>query len=799
VLKPGSGSGSDDRPDDYGITKTDPCLTPTQSFAWEAYGPIFSRCIGCHNSFGLARQEGVQLRLTFPGEPDFAERNVALLSAYASRTIDSQNGTLPLLLAKPTGQVSHVGGTVIDPDSAEGQLLASFVDKLANPAACSQVPDDRAALALASLQSAPPRLSYARAKLALTGQLATPEELDAFPDTEEALSAKIDELLASEAFLGRAQDMFTDWLLTDAYSSLVRGRDLMQQLRDYPRNSFFEPLCSPEVQNNCCDAATEDCCPNFFDAAICTAQATNLAIDAVAREPLELVKHVVRHDLPLTELLTANYSMVNPYSAVVYGFTDLQRAELFDNDPSNDATEFKPAQLAPTPLNALRSGPDGAYPHAGILSMPSLMVRYPSSSSNQQRTRGARLVLERMLAVPVMKLSDFSTASLPANADLELATQEYPACTVCHAAIDPIAGHFRNFGSSGQYRPGARPPSHLPDPSFLNETQSETDTVEPLPWLAAQLARHDRFAIGVLMPVLADLIGAEILTPPTDVLSEGYRAKYLAFRIQQLEIQRLRREFAGYQSLRLKPLVKSIVMGTYFRAHTAPAFDATTREALALAGVGPGTLLTPEQIARKLEHVTGLTYRSGLTPAGRDMFRSFQEFRLMFGGTDWDATPQRYREPSVIAVRIAMRMGNEVACLAVPQDFAVKDTAARRLFRNVSATTTPESGGEAAIRAEIRRLHRFLLNEDLAEGHPELEASYRLWTQTRAAGTAAIDANDASTRLPTRCRALGSFVEPSVPYPSDTHDALEEDPEHVVRSWMAVVAYLLSDARFFLQ
>jgi hypothetical protein len=25
---------------------------------------------------------------------------------------------------------------------------------------------------------------------------------------------------------------------------------------------------------------------------------------------------------------------------------------------------------------------------------------------------------------------------------------------VCHAAIDPIAAHFRSFGSTGQFRPG---------------------------------------------------------------------------------------------------------------------------------------------------------------------------------------------------------------------------------------------------------------------------------------------------------------------------------------------------------
>jgi hypothetical protein len=792
----GDPQGND--PNLIGVTKTDPCMTPTQSFAWETYGPIFSRCIGCHNNFGLARQVGVELRLTFPGEPDFTESNVALLTQYATRQVDTADGKLPLLLAKPTGRIAHVGGTVVPPDSPEGKLLQSFVEKLRNPPTCKQVPEDKAQTALSSLQLASPRQTYARAKFALTGELVTPEELDGFPDTEEALDAKLDELIKAEAFLSRVQDMFADWLLTDAYSSLVRGRDLMDQLRDFPRNGFFEPLCTMPDQNDCCDTATEACCATSIDPAYCSA-GINRAIDAVAREPLELVRHVVRNNLPLTELVTADYTIINPYSARIYGFTDVQLAELFDADLNNDATEFKVARLAPTPLNGLRAGPGGGYPHSGVLSMPSLMVRYPSSTSNQQRTRGARLVLDRMLAIPVMKLSDFSTASLPANADLELATQEYPACTVCHAAIDPVAGHFRNFGSTGQYRPGSRLPAHLPKSVFLSAAQAEGDMADPLSWLGKQVASHDRFAIGVLMPVLADLIGAEILTPPTDVLAEGYAAKYLAFRIQQIEIQRLRREFAGPQALRLAPLVKSIVKGSFFRAIGAPEFDQTTRDALSLAGVGPGTLLTPEQLARKIEHVTGLTYRSGLTPNGRDMFRSFQEFRLMFGGTDWDATPQRYREPNVMAVRIAMRTGNELACLAVPRDFSIKAAAERRLFRNVESGTTPESGGEAAIKAQIRRLHRFLLGEDLPDGHPELEATYQLWTSTRSAGLAAISSRSIQTSLPTRCRATGSFEATAVPYPTETHVVVDQDPQHTVRSWMAVIAYLVSDARFFLQ
>src|SRR5262245_47534609 len=173
--------GMEPIPDTVGITMTDPCFTPEQSFAWELYGGVFSRCIGCHNDFGLARQVGVALRLTFPGEADFARRNVGVLRSYAPATVDVGGTPMPLLLAKPTAQTAHVGGEVLKPGSPEARLLESFVEKLNTAPSCSEVPADAAQVALDSLTSAPPKETYARAKFALTGEVATPEELDALP------------------------------------------------------------------------------------------------------------------------------------------------------------------------------------------------------------------------------------------------------------------------------------------------------------------------------------------------------------------------------------------------------------------------------------------------------------------------------------------------------------------------------------------------------------------------------------------------------------------------------------------
>jgi hypothetical protein len=790
-----------------GSTKTDPCFTAEQSFAWELYGSVFSRCIGCHNEFGLARQVGVALRLTFPGEPDFAAKNVALLRGYAASKVDVSGEQLPLLLAKPTARIAHVGGEVLAPDGPEARLLASFVSKLEKAPSCREAPPDEAEVALSGLKLATPKETYARAKFSLTGQVATPEELDGLADSEAMLDQQLDALMKTPAFLVRAQEMFSDWLLTDAYSSIVRGDDLLGQLRDYTQRTYFQPLCTPEDMNGCCNSAMQACCATTeADPSVCTAALNNLAIDAVAREPMELLKHIVKNDLPLTELVTANYGMANPYSATIYGLTAPQRAAMFDTDRANDADEYKPMLLTATAQNNLRLTGAGDYPHAGVLSMPVTLVRYPSSTSNQQRTRSARVILERMLAIPVMKLSDFSTAKLPPDADLELATQQYAACTVCHAAIDPIAGAFRNFGSSGQYRATTRAKlaDHLPESAFLGQPMPTTAGTDPLRWLATQVAQHERFGLGMLMPVLADLIGTDIVTAPSDMLAEDYRARYLAFRVQQLEVQRLRREFVGPAGLRLKPLIKAIVKGPFFRAIGATSTDEITREGLALAGVGMGALLTPEQLARKIESVTGLTYRAGLVPTGRDMLRSFRDYRLMFGGTDWDGTPQRYREANAMSVRIAMRMGNEMACIAVPQDFAIIDPAQRKLFRGVELATTPESGGEAQIRKEIRRLHRLLVSEDLPEGHPELEATYQLWLQSHQAlqpaatgGTRQTGTTASARRV--QCRAIASFNAEQTPYPTATHRVVDQDTTNTLRPWMAVTAYLLSDARFFLQ
>jgi hypothetical protein len=52
--------------------------------------------------------------------------------------------------------------------------------------------------------------------------------------------------------------------------------------------------------------------------------------EAMLREPTELIKYIVRNERPFTEIVTADYIMVSPYTARGYGVFD-ELVEKFTN------------------------------------------------------------------------------------------------------------------------------------------------------------------------------------------------------------------------------------------------------------------------------------------------------------------------------------------------------------------------------------------------------------------------------------------------------------------------------------
>ena len=177
----------------------------------------------------------------------------------------------------------------------------------------------------------------------------------------------------------------------------------------------------------------------------------------LAREPLELIAHVIENELPYTEILTADYTMVNPQLAVAYrsdvdfvddsnidqwqmavteGYTRIDQSTVYEN--ADDFGAYVSGGL-PT-----------VYPHAGVLNTLGWLSRYPSTATNRNRAR-SRWTWYHFLGFDIERSAP-RTTDPEALADTDNPTLKNPNCTVCHEIMDPVAGAYQNYGDDGFYK-----------------------------------------------------------------------------------------------------------------------------------------------------------------------------------------------------------------------------------------------------------------------------------------------------------------------------------------------------------
>jgi hypothetical protein len=94
--------------------------------------------------------------------------------------------------------------------------------------------------------------------------------------------------------------------------------------------------------------------------------AIDYANTSLAREALEHIAFVVRNGKPFHEIITSDYMAMNPFTARIYGVDDIAWA-----DPL-DPKEF-------------HEGRAPGIPHAGILSSPMFLNRFPTTATNRNR------------------------------------------------------------------------------------------------------------------------------------------------------------------------------------------------------------------------------------------------------------------------------------------------------------------------------------------------------------------------------------------------------------------------------
>jgi hypothetical protein len=806
-----SNTSSDPASGNDGTITAPTCQTDEQFMANQVWPRILSQCAACHNGGGLAGTSGYILQ----NDASAYQENWDL-----SRTYEQANSGQ--LLAKAMATVAHGGGRLITDGDSNHSTFTEFLQRFTNPITeCENsdaLPpsgtaiDARTLTTKLTLNSASQTLR--QAALLLAGRLPTDSELNNV--TEDNLKAAIRGLMTGDNFDQFLMEAANDQLLTMKWaSSRTPGLSALNGENFYPQvNQRIQPLEDARDALVNSGTATDEQIQLANTAVWEAHQYTNRGL---AEEPLRLITHVVKNERHYGEVLTANYIMVNPFT------NDVFDAGAIFND-NNDPNEWQPGYIS----SGYRDRSSN-LPHAGVLTSPMFLARYPSTETNRNRAR-SRWTYYFFLGVNIEGL-----AVRPMNGDslmdVDNPTLNNPDCAVCHEIMDPVAGAFQNWGNDGQFRdqcgwytdtnlwecdrdslpwvgykeynfdndpandndfqPGDLWYRDMRAPGFNNTTLPSGNKDSSLNWLANQIIADDRFAEGTVRFWFKGLYGREPIPLPSNTSDPNFNGLMAAHELDKLYIQEFATAFANGSAgtaehgiYNLKDLLVDMIMSPLFRgANATEYFDASHQVALAESGLG--RLLTPEQLNRKLVALLGRHWEHVWDPERNQLTQDFYGF---YGGIDSDGITDRSYELNAIMATVTERFANEASCNIVVDEFELPNNQ-RILFPNVTPNDVPTTtAGEEAIRAGIEYLITRLWGSSSATTE-EVEAAYNLFIALR---NERID-NGATTSLyaVAESEATDDFDEYCTLDWSNT--GLNSDANQVIRPWVGVMVYLLTD------
>ena len=270
-----------------------------------------------------------------------------------------------------------------------------------------------------------------RVTLSLAGRLPTDAELAAVAkDGLKAMPAILDAVMKEDAFYDRLREGFNDIFLTLGVDGNADQTVLSYEHFEKTRHWYQKYDLSHIKDENERQQAGYKLAADYRK--------------ALLGEPMKLIEHIVRNDRPFTEIVTADYIMVSPYTARGYGIFD----EVKDKFKNPD----DPFEYIPVKLKALvgRSKPEnqdsatGFYPHAGLLSTFQYLTRYPTTETNRNRLR-ARMYYQHFLGVDVLELAARVSDAAAVTAKYKVPTMQASECVVCHKTLDPVAGLFQDY------------------------------------------------------------------------------------------------------------------------------------------------------------------------------------------------------------------------------------------------------------------------------------------------------------------------------------------------------------------
>ncbi len=319
-----------------------------------------------------------------------------------------------------------------------------------------------------------------------------------------------------------------------------------------------------------------------------------LPVRAVGEEPMNLVATLAMNDLSYREIVRADFTVVDPL--------------LFD---------VWPLELVSSPLMTPEGTVVASYaderPSAGLLSTNAMWWRHTSTLENANRGRANAIsqafLCESFLDRPIVFPSDIDLSDAEA---IENALRTQPACTACHASLDPLAGFLWGFMVSGDGVLAAS--TYAPEreldwmqygvpPAFFG---TPGDTLTDLGYA---ISNDERFAMCAVKTVYEGLLGR-----PLSQEDDGALADH--------------REVFLQSDLNLKALTRSILDSPAYAGRSALAGFGGRPEAVAMKTV------SPEVLADSLWALTG--YRVKMS--GRDVLETDEGLRAVVGGSDRGAS-----------------------------------------------------------------------------------------------------------------------------------------------------------------
>lgn len=732
---------------------------------WSKVGS--QQCLTCHKTGGDA--EDSQFVLRDPKRATGEEQTAAMRhnrEAFARMARRQEKGHRSRILVKVTGGLDHGGSDVLKPDSTGYRILAEFVRRVNTPSTTPSrvVADDD--------KNAPPffdgiamledRCLLRRVTLSLAGRLPTEAERAAVEnDGLNAVPRILDEVMTEDAFYDRLREGFNDVFLTLGIDgnadATVLSYEHFEKTRLWYQKHDLSHIADEKERRQAGYKLADD------------------YRKALLGEPMKLIEYIVRNDRPFTEIVTADYIMVSPYSARGYGVFD----ELKDQFKNPD----DPFEYVPVKLKALvgrnksenQDSETGFYPHAGLLSTFQYLSRYPTTETNRNRAR-ARMYYLHFLGVDALELAARVADAAAVTAKYENPTMQASECVVCHKTIDPIAGCFQdywrfdaNFALYGKRKEGWF--TDMFAAGFEGEDLPPTDRWRALQWLGERTARDPRFAVAMVEHVYYLLTGRKVLLPPKELDDPLYAAKRRAYSEQRRKIETIAVRFAA-DGFNLKHVFKDWIASDFYRADGLKTATEDPARRTELDDIGLVRMLAPEQVERKVAAVFGERW-------GR-LGHGDGQLGALYGGIDSQEVTERAADPSGAMGAIQRTLSNDVSCRQTLRDFA-RPPAERRLFPGIEPEVVPGSSPEsdAAIRRAIVHLHERVLGRHDAVDSPEVNRTFNLFAGIIADAKQQGRFEKVETY---HCRA-------NVP------DA-PSDPHYTIRAWRGVLTYLLRRQEF---